>query len=290
LQIFPSHDYCLVEPSLSTRSSGFQTGVRRVLAAIALSVLLLAALQPMPVAAAPRPPCGGEPPDPPYPEPGAPPQVRLWHAEELGADWRPPLCTGWGEKRFDQLVALAGRLPASVAAEDLLAKLSAVSQWTGIRYWSVTRRSCRGLIEDAHALAGPDSDQRRPDFARNEMVSGKDLYFFEDDNGPGGGAVYRMRLHEVTPNRLVLETENVSRIELLRVVPLFAPGELRALYILQREKRDAWAYYSLSGTTAGVNPIARGHDASYVNRALALYAYLAGLDSCALAATLGAAG
>ena len=38
----------------------------------------------------------------PYLEPGEPPQVRLWHAEELGADWRPPLCTGWGEKRFDQ--------------------------------------------------------------------------------------------------------------------------------------------------------------------------------------------
>ena len=64
----------------------------------------------------------------PYPEPGEPPQVRLWHAEELGADWRPPLCTGWGEKRFDQLVALAGGLPASVAAEDL-ARLSAVSEW-----------------------------------------------------------------------------------------------------------------------------------------------------------------
>jgi hypothetical protein len=271
-------------------SALIQTGVRRALAAMALSVMLLPASQPMPAAAAPRPPCGEEPPDPPYPEPGAPPQVRLWHAEELGADWRPPLCVGWGEKRFDQLVALAGRLPASVAAEDLLARLSAVSEWTGIRYWSVTRRSCRELIEDAHALAGPDSDQRRPDFAPDEMVSGKDLYFFEDDNSPGGGAVYRMRLREITPNRLVLETENISRIDLLLLVPLFAPGELRALYILEREQGGAWTYYSLSGTTAGVNPIARGHDASYVNRALALYAHLAGLDPCALATTLGTAG
>ena len=264
--------------------SALQTGIRLALAAMALSVMLLAAAQPMPAAAAPRPPCDGEPPDPPYPEQGAPPQVRLWHAEELGADWRPPLCTGWGEKRFDQLVALAGRLPTSVAAEDLLEKLSAVSKWIGIRYWSVTRRSCRELIEDAHALAGPEANQRRPDFARNEMVSGKDLYFFEDDNSPGGGAVYRMRLREVTPNRLVLETENVSRIELL-LVPLFAPGQLRALYILEREQGNAWTYYSLSGTTAGVNPIARGHDASYVNRALALYAHIAGLDPCVPSAT-----
>ena len=228
----------------------------------------------------PRPPCGGEAPEPPFPEAGAAPNVRLWHASELPPEWRPPLCSGWGELRFDQLVGLAGRLPSGVSAEDLMTRLGAISGWIGIRYWSATR--CRELISDAHALTGPGEDLRRPDFAPKEMVAGKDLYFFQDDNGPGGGAVYRMRLREVAADRLVLETENVSAIMVL-MMPLFEPGELRALYVVKRDSGGGWTYYSLSGVTSGGSPLARGHDASYVNRALALYAHLAGVDPCTLA-------
>lgn len=61
---------------------------------------------------------------------------------------------------------------------------------------------------------------RRADFAPEEMVVGNDLCFFQDDDGPGGGAVYRMQLREVAPDRLVLETENVSAIKLLLVPSL----------------------------------------------------------------------
>ena len=146
----------------------------------------------------------------------------------------------------------------------------------------MTRASCRALIEEAYALAGPEAGARRGDFAPAEMVAGKDLYFFQDDNGPGGGAVYRMRLREVTPERLVVETENVGAITVL-MVPLFGPGELRALYVLERGQDGGWTYYSLSGATTGASPFAQGHDASYVNRALALYAHVAGADPCALA-------
>ena len=120
------------------------------------------------------------------------------------------------------------------------------------------------------------------------MAAGKDLYFFQDDAGPAAGAVFRMRLRAVAPDRLVLATENVSAIKLL-LVPLFAPGELRALYVIERAEDGGWTYYSLSGTAAGASPLARGHDASYVNRALSLYAYVAGLDPCALAAGLKSA-
>ena len=127
----------------------------------------------------------------------------------------------------------------------------------------------------------------RADFAPEEMAAGKDLYFFQDDTGPAAGAVFRMRLRAVAPDRLVLATENVSAIKLL-LVPLFEPGELRALYVIERVEDSGWTYYSLSGT-AGASPLARGHDASYVNRALALYAHVAGLDPCALAAPSKAA-
>jgi hypothetical protein len=252
----------------------------RTLSAVALALALLGTPQAAPAPEGPRPPCGGASPEPALPPAGDPPNIQLWPASELPADWRPPTCTGWDGLRFDQLVGLAGRLPSGAsAAEGLLTQLGAVSAWPGIRYWSTPRQSCRQLIEDAHALAGPDADQRRPDFNADEMVADRDLYFFQDDNGPGGGAVYRMRLHEVAPDRLVLETENVTAIKVL-LVPLFGPGTLRALYILQREQDGGWTYYSLSGATAAASALAGGHDASYVNRALALYAHLAAIDPC----------
>ena len=253
------------------------------LAALTLALGFLSMPQGALATEGPRPPCGGGAPEPAFPTAGGPPNVQLWHASELPAAWQPPPCTGWAALRFDQLVGLAGPLSSRLDVPDILARLGAVSAWTRIRYWSVTRGQCRELIADASALAGPDEIQRRPDFAPEEMVAGKDLYFFQDDNGPGGGAVYRMRLREVAPNRLVLETENVSAIKLF-LLPLFEPGELRALYIVERDPAGSWTYYSLSGVTAGVSLLALGHDASYANRALALYAHLAGIDPCALTA------
>ncbi len=262
---------------------------RSILAALVLALAWLSAPQAASASDGPQPPCGGETPVPPFPAAGAPPNVRLWHASELSADWQPPACTGWRGLRFDQLVGLAGRLPPSLDAADLLARLGAISGWTGIRYWSTTRGRCRELISDAHALAGPKESQRRPDFTPDEMVTGKDLYFFEEDSGPGGGAVYRMHLRAVTPDRLVVETENVTAIKVF-VVSLFAPGALRSFYVAERDRRGGWDYYSLSGATTDASELALGHDASYVNRALALYAHLADLDPCALATARDAAG
>jgi hypothetical protein len=249
------------------------------LATVALALALLGAVHAAALAEGPRPPCDGVAPEPAFPAVGGSPNVRLWHAGELAPGWRPPACSGWQGLRFDQLVGLAGRLPAGVSGGDLLARFGAVSEWTGLRYWSATRRTCRELIDDAHALAGPGADQRRPDFTAAEMVAGRELYFFQDDNGPGGGAVYRLRLLEAGPDRLVLTTENTTAITVF-LLPLFAPGTLRALTILERAPDGAWTYYSLSGATAAANPLAGGHDASYLNRALALYAHLAAIDPC----------
>ena len=147
------------------------------------------------------------------------------------------------------------------------------------RNWSVTCGPYRDLIHQAFALAGPDADQRRPDFSAEELAAGRILCFFQDDNGPGDGTVYRLRGREVGPDRLILETENVGAIRVL-LVPLFKPGELRALYVLERDARKVWSFYSLSGTTASASQLAGGHEASYINRTLALYGYVAGIKPC----------
>ena len=249
-----------------------------ILVLVSLSTILPPTAKLVLAAEGPLPPCGTAP-VPPFPGIAAPPHVRLWHSEDLSADWQPPACTGWNDLAFDQLVGLAGRFRSPDDALGILARFGRISQLTRIRYWSVTRGACRDLIDVASALAGPDADQRRPDFSAAELEPGRTLYFFQDDNGPGDGAVYRLRVREVAPDRLIVETENVGAIRVL-LVPLFKPGELRALYVLEREAREVWSFYSLSGTTAGAGPLAGGHEASYINRALALYGYVAGVKPC----------
>ena len=100
----------------------------RTFAALALSLAVPSAGLAALASEGPRPPCGGEAAEPAFPAPGAPADVRLWHGSELAPEWRLSPCTGWGERRFEQLVGLAGWLPSGVGAEDLLARFGAISK------------------------------------------------------------------------------------------------------------------------------------------------------------------
>jgi hypothetical protein len=248
-------------------------------------VLLISGATLACAAEGPLPTCGTTP-VPPFPGIGNPPNVCLWHSDDVGADWRPPAGTDWSDLAFDQVVGLAGRFHSPDDARGILARFGRISQLTKIRYWSVSHGACRDLIDEAFALAGPDADQRRRDFSAEELATGRSLYFFQDDNGPGGGAVYRLRVGEVAPDRLIVETENVSAVRML-LVTLFQPGDLRAMYILERGARQVWSFNSLTGITAGGSPLAGGHEASYINRALALYAYIAGVEQCSASLKAG---
>ena len=213
----------------------------------------------------PRPPCAGSP-GPACPEPGGRPVVRVWSAGELGADWTPPACTGWRPLPFRVLVATAGRFRDQGTAEDLLQRLGAVSTLTTVRYWSASEGRWLDLVTDASALEGPDAAARRPDFRAAEMKVGVDLYFAQDDNRSTGDVVYRLRVREMAPDRLVAETENVGPVRYL-LVPLAGPGDLQAVHFLTRSAPGLWEYYSLARTGAGASPFLGGHEASYVNRA-----------------------
>ncbi len=225
----------------------------------------------------PRPPCGDTP-SPAYAEPGSLPVVRVWSAGELGANWTPPACTGWRPRPFRTLVATAGRFRHRGGANDLLERFGAISTLTTIRYWSVTDQRWLRLITDASALEGPDAARRRPDFGVADMRVGAELYFAQDDNRSTGDVVYRMRVREITPDRIVVETENVSSVRYL-LVPLAGPGDLQALYFLERLAPEMWGYYSLARTGGGASSLLEGHETSYVNRTVALFRHLAGLPT-----------
>jgi len=222
----------------------------------------------------PQPPCAGVKPVPAYAAPGGPPNAHVWTSAELGS-WIPPACAGFTAKGEGVLVAVAGSFPFKGNAEALLQRFGAVSALKGLKYWSVTESGWRTLITSATALEGPDLDRPRPDFTLAEMRSGADLYFAQSENRAGGDVVYRMRVQDFGRDRFVVRIDNVSAVSRY-LVTLFNPGDLASVHFLERRGPGVWGYYGLAW--AGDSLVSRlaVPQASYVNRAVALYRHFLG--------------
>jgi|SRR5271157_3356728 len=225
---------------------------------------------------APQPPCG-EDPVPPYPGLDHSPILKFWSESELGRDWRPPACTSWAEVGFSTLVTTVARFRYTSGAEGLLRRIGAISELAGMRYWSTTHQQWQTLVVDAYALTGPQPTHRREDFTSDEMKEGKVLYFEQVDN-LSGNAVYRLRITKASADRLVFDVENVSIMRYF-IVTLFHPGEMQAVYFLDRESAGVWRYYSIARTGPNASRLITGHEASWINRAVAFYRSLVGIPT-----------
>ncbi len=200
-------------------------------------------------------------------------EFRVWTPAQLGAGWSPPACSGWTQPGLRNLITVSGRFTLAGGADAVLGRFGAVSTSVGVRYWSVTAKRWETLITAAHAL---DAAVRpRADFGPLEMQPGRTLTYNQTDNG-AGAVTYRMRVRAADMNRVVLTTENASTIRFL-FVPLFSPGELQTLYVIDRRDGNEWAYASLTRTAAGASGLTDGHTASALNRAVAMFRHVAGV-------------
>ena len=220
---------------------------------------------------APRPPCEAAP-DPPYAAVDAAPNLRTGHLDR----WTAPGCVGWTSPGSTLLIALAGSFRHSGTAEELVARFGAVSALRGVKYWSVTDAGWRTLITDASALAAADPQQRRADFTAGDLVAGGEVYTAERDSRSSGVVVYRMRVLQSGPDRVVATVANVSAVRRF-MVSVFDPGDLQTTYFLQRLSPEVWGYYGLWGIRTGI--LTEGHDASSINRAVALYRHFTGVPT-----------
>ena len=223
-----------------------------------------------------QPPCG-EDPVPPYPGLGDSPSVKFWSESAFGRDWRPPACTGWVDVGFSTLTTTVARFRYPSGAEGLLRHIGATSELAGMRYWSTTHKHWQTLVVDAHALTASQPSQRREDFTPAEMKERKALFFEQVDN-LSGRAVYRMHIAEASADRIVFDVENVSTMRYL-FVTLFPPGEMQAIYFLDRESDSVWRYYSIARTGRNASRLAAGHESSSINRAVAFYRSLVGIPT-----------
>lgn len=222
----------------------------------------------------PQPPCGADA-VPPYPPLDDPVNVKSWSVNDLGRDWAPPACTGWTTTGFTTLVTTVARFRYSAGSDGLLRHIGAISEFAGVRYWSTTHKRWQTLIVDAHALNDQQSSHRRNDFTPEEMKPGAFLYFEQTDN-LSGKAVYRMHIAEASPDRIVVDVENVSplRYFYLTVIPA---NETQSIYFLDRESDSVWRYYGIVRIGKNANRMLAGNESSSINRAVAFYRHLVGI-------------
>lgn len=214
---------------------------------------------------------------PAYPDLDKSPTLEVWGRSELGRDWQPPACTGWTASGFTTLVVLAARFRHTSGVEGLLRRIGSISELAGMRYWSTSHRRWQQLIVGACALEASASHGCRRDFSAEEMVEGRNLFFQQADN-LSGKATYRMHIGSLSPDRLVLDIENISTLRYL-AIPLFRPGEMQSIYFLERESEGIWRYYSLTRVGKNASALIAGRESSSINRAAAFYRHLTGLPT-----------
>lgn len=238
---------------------------------------MIDAATPLAASVGPVPPCAGAP-VPGYPAPGPLPTVRVWQARDLPRDWRPPACLGWRSRSAAVLVAAAGRFRDPAGIPGILRRLGAVSRQTGIAYWSVTRGRWRPLLAASSALRTPDPETRRADFQPEELHVGARVHFLQDDNDPLTALVQELTVHARSDDRLEIAVRNLSAGRLMGVT-VIAPGEVEALFSIEREEGDLWRYYALSRSASRLPVLLHPPEAAYVNRAVALFRFIAGLPT-----------
>lgn len=213
--------------------------------------------------------CGGES----FGALGTPPRVTVSRDVELDRTAKCPEALNGSFKLF---VKLEGRLGRGRTVDDLARRFGAVSATRGLPYWSVTDDGWRPLINTATALQGGPDGPPRADFRAAEVRSGRTLYFSQDDTRSTGTNIYAMTARGTAVDRLVMEVVNVSAIKLM-FVTLFAPRSLINVHIFERLEDGAWGYRGLTGVRDGL--MIGGYEKSFVNRAAAVYRFLAGLPA-----------
>ena len=219
---------------------------------------------------APRAPCDS-PPVPAYAPVDTPPAVAAQLSKDGTARVAAP-CAAELADGFDAVVVLSGSFRFQGDAKELLERLGALSKLQGLRYWSTTDRSWTQLIPKSHALDKVDKGYKpRADFSAAEMSAGNELFYSQSDNRSKHELTYRMRVTASGPDQIVVQARNITGFKGL--VASVAPGDLRTVQFLRRRGKGIWDYYLVSAIR---KTVIGTREASLINRASALYRYVAG--------------
>ena len=212
--------------------------------------------------------CLGLETQPRYPPPNSPPIVAAARTE--GDTGAPIGASCFSPTRSAAMwVTVASVVHSDDSQNALVRRFGAISELITARYWSTTDQKWRPLVSSAAAISGASSTQPRGDFSTTELTAGDGHYYLVVDSRSGHPTAYQLRLRQSRPGRIVVETSNVDTIKQLGIT-LYAANGLETWYFLERRSPDVWAYYSITRILP-TSFLARGHEKSYINRAVALF-------------------
>jgi hypothetical protein len=160
----------------------------------------------------------------------------------------------------------------------VLGRLGALSRQRAIVYWSASRGEWRPMLDDAAALAGPEPATRREDFGPQDFRPGATLHVLYDDSDPLGPVVYRITVLDSGPDRLRAVSVNTTPGRLMGF-NVAEPGDLSSALAIRREPDGVFRYHVLTVVRLTSLAAAMVSHASHVNRAVAIFRYVAGLPS-----------
>lgn len=213
-----------------------------------------------------------------FPRPEESPVLNGWAQKKLITDAHALNCASLFPGDFTLYLTLTGSFRDQAAADSVLRRFGVISALQGVRYWSVKDGGWQTLIKEAAAVTAPTGKQKRPDFSLEELKGGNDLFYEQQDNRSAGKVIYRLRVLDAGPDKLMIVMENVSSVRFL-FIPIFAPHDLQFLYIMQKTSPGVWGYYSLAavrGIWAATTPNGKK---SYINRAVAMFRHIAGIPT-----------
>ena len=101
-------------------------------------------------------------------------------------------------------------------------------------------------------------------------------HFWLEEQGPVGAAVFRLRVLERSRDRLIVDIRN-QRAANPPVHPKISAGGYRYLFMFERHAPGVWRYYGLTGLRGKGAAAVTWFRNSYVNRAVAVFRYIAGV-------------
>ena len=155
---------------------------------------------------------------------------------------------------------------------NVFERLGAISSWSAVRYWSISKQSWRPLVLTASVIGG--AGLHTASIPLSSLVAGADNLFVERDEN-SGETTYRLRVLQRSAERIVVSSENTTPIR-IAIVTAFEAGSLQTVTFVQSEGGDVWTTYQIMRAGPGSSSMALGHKGSFLNRLEAVRRYLAG--------------
>jgi hypothetical protein len=175
-------------------------------------------------------------------------------------------------------ITVSSAIQTALSPEAIIQRFGAISALQTVQYWSTTDQAWRPLVSAAFAVNATDANQPRADYGSAELV-GSPRFYRVTDTRTYDPVNYSLEIHPAPHGQILAETTNIDPIKKWGIT-LYRRDGLHTLYFLNERSPGVWSYYSITRVVPATF-LARGHEKSYVNRAIALYRHYLRLPTTA---------